>query len=536
MMKISLLQAFLCGIIYWLSVGNLPFIGLWTLQKPLVCGTLVGLILGQPVQGAVIGGSINLMYIGFVSAGGSMPADISLAGILGTAYAICGGIDAQVALTLAVPIGILGTIIWTGRMTFDSFFVHMADAYIKKEEYHKIWIANVLLPQILCAIVTVPLCTLAIYYGSSSVQGIVTSLSGSFLQAMKVVGGILPCVGIALTMRYIFKGESRVFFFVGFMIAAYSDFSLLTIGIISLLISIIYMQLKRKEIEEESEDEDVEDIEKVKLIPKSALFKAWLIWETFPQTCYNYERMMGQHMAHMFSVLVDYIYPDNPVEKQRLMKREVTFYNTHVEFGSCVTGMAIALEEQKANNDMISDELIKNLKTSFMGTLAGIGDTLWQGIFIPMLLVCCVDITMYDGGNLFGVVLYVIVTIITACIISYFGFMFGYQFGGEAIVKSLETGNLKKLIKTASVMGCMVMGSLVVKYVYCTCGIAFTFSSTTFNLQTDLFDKICPCILPLGITLLNHVMLSRFHWTTKKCILLCLIVGILGSIAGILVP
>ena len=25
------------------------------------------------------------------------------------------------------------------------------------------------------------------------------------------------------------------------------------------------------------------------IIPKAALIKAWLIWETFPQTCYNYE-------------------------------------------------------------------------------------------------------------------------------------------------------------------------------------------------------------------------------------------------------
>lgn len=32
---------------------------------------------------------------------------------------------------------------------------------------------------------------------------------------------------------------------------------------------------------------------KKSLIPKSALIKAWLVWETFPQTCYNYERMMG---------------------------------------------------------------------------------------------------------------------------------------------------------------------------------------------------------------------------------------------------
>ena len=164
--NITITQAVLCGMIYWLAIGNLPFVGLWTLQKPFVCGTVAGLILGHPVEGAVIGASINLIYLGFISAGGSMPADISLAGILGTVFSISNHLDTKVALALAVPIGLLGTLVWTGRMTFDSVFVHMADHYIEKGEYHKIWRANVLYPQIMCFVMTVIPCALAIYGAS----------------------------------------------------------------------------------------------------------------------------------------------------------------------------------------------------------------------------------------------------------------------------------------------------------------------------------------------------------------------------------
>lgn len=63
-------------------------------------------------------------------------ADMGLAGVLGTAYAIIGGLDTDTVLALAVPIGILGTIVWAGRMTFDCFFVHMADKYIEEEKKH----------------------------------------------------------------------------------------------------------------------------------------------------------------------------------------------------------------------------------------------------------------------------------------------------------------------------------------------------------------------------------------------------------------
>ena len=242
-MEISILQAVLCGIVYWLAVGNLPFVGLWSLQRPLVCGMITGLILGHPVQGAVIGATINLVYLGFMSAGGSMPADMALAGILGTAYAIAGGLDTDTALALAVPIGILGTIVWAGRMTFDSFFVHIADQYIEKEEYHKIWRANVLFPQIMCFCMTAIPCALAAYFGANYIQGIINMLSGKVLTVFQIIGGLMPALGIAITLQYIFKGESRIFLFAGFLLAVYSGLPLLTLGIIALIVAIVYVQM-----------------------------------------------------------------------------------------------------------------------------------------------------------------------------------------------------------------------------------------------------------------------------------------------------
>lgn len=243
MEKISVIQAILCGITYWLAVGNLPFVGLWSLQRPLVCGMITGLILGDPVQGAVIGGTINLVYLGFMSAGGSMPADMALAGILGTAYAIAGNLDTDTALALAVPIGILGTIVWAGRMTFDSIFVHMADRYIENEQYHKLWRANVLLPQILCFVVTAIPCAFAAYFGASYIKDILDMLSGKVLTIFQIIGGLMPALGIAITLQYIYKGESKVFLFIGFILAVYSGLPLLTLGVIALLVAIVYVQV-----------------------------------------------------------------------------------------------------------------------------------------------------------------------------------------------------------------------------------------------------------------------------------------------------
>ena len=239
----SIVQAILCGVLYWLAVGNLPFVGLWSVQRPLVCGLITGVILGDPVMGAMVGGTINLVYLGFISAGGSMPADMALAGILGTAYAIVGGLDADTALALAVPIGILGTIVWYLRMTFDSVFAHMVNGYIEREEYNKIWHANVLFPQIFAFVITVIPCTLAAFFGASYIQSFIDMMSGPVLTVFQVIGGLMPALGIAITLQYIFKGEAIVFLFLGFILATYSGLGLLPLGIVALIVAIVYVQL-----------------------------------------------------------------------------------------------------------------------------------------------------------------------------------------------------------------------------------------------------------------------------------------------------
>jgi mannose/fructose/N-acetylgalactosamine-specific phosphotransferase system component IID len=269
------------------------------------------------------------------------------------------------------------------------------------------------------------------------------------------------------------------------------------------------------------------------LISKKALIKSWFIWETFPQTCYNYERMMGQVVAHMFVPIIYLLYANNPEKRKEVMKREIEFFNVHIEFGACILGMVVALEEQKALGEDIPAEFITNIKTSLMGPLAGIGDTIWQGVVIPILLAICIDITRTGNGNVWGSIIYAIVIIAGAYALSYWNFMFGYYAGSEAIMDFLEKGTLNKILKGASIMGCMVMGGLIVNYVKVKTGIEIATSTSTFKLQTDFFDKVMPSILPLGVTMMTYGLLKK-RWSSIKVIVLFVVIGIVAGLTGIL--
>ncbi|XBS70352.1 PTS sugar transporter subunit IIC [Acerihabitans sp. KWT182] len=124
-MTISLVQACLIGLIYYLGTTGNPVFGIlgshgW--MRPLVCGTAVGFVLGDPTMGCIMGAAITLPYLAFISAGASMPMDPALAGTLGTAFGLVAKVEPSVAITLAVPIGILGTLLWVAHMSVNIVF------------------------------------------------------------------------------------------------------------------------------------------------------------------------------------------------------------------------------------------------------------------------------------------------------------------------------------------------------------------------------------------------------------------------------
>ena len=85
----SIFQAFLCGICYYMSAGTwIVGVGFYTFGRALIQGFFTGLILGDPITGTMVGCTIQLIYLGVMSTGGSFPADQALAGIMGTAAAL----------------------------------------------------------------------------------------------------------------------------------------------------------------------------------------------------------------------------------------------------------------------------------------------------------------------------------------------------------------------------------------------------------------------------------------------------------------
>ncbi|MEO8246495.1 MAG: PTS sugar transporter subunit IIC [Chloroflexota bacterium] len=245
---VSLIQAALVGLGYYLSnspwlMGNGGFFGFY---RPLVAGFIVGIILGDPVKGAQIGAAINILYLGFISAGGSIPADPSVAGWVGTALAMGGGLDAAAAIPIGVAVGSLGTFIFFTRMSVDATFAHWADARAEAADIGGVARMNYVPPQIFLFIISFFPATLAVYLGSDVVANAITWLNGNLpwvLTGLQIAGGLLPAIGIAMNMRFIFRGTVVPYFFIGYILAVASagGLNILAIGIIGAALAFLHV-------------------------------------------------------------------------------------------------------------------------------------------------------------------------------------------------------------------------------------------------------------------------------------------------------
>ena len=528
--------AILLALLYYWGNSAICFgVNWWTVMRPLVSGFLTGVILGDPVMGAMVGAQINILYLGFIGAGGAVPSDICLAGVVGTALAITGGLSVETAMALAVPVGLLGTIIWVVKLTINTGFVRVAEKMAEKGDTEHYWIPNVLLPQLLLFFLSVIPCFFIVYYGSEYIQPLIDTLGDKFLSVLTIIGGMLPAVGIALTLKSIFKGESIPFFFFGFLLVQYLHLDMISLGLLAIVLTIIYMSAKGFTIAEGArifKRETGKNSHAYELLDKKTVWSSIKRWAWFNQANYNYERMQGVDFCYAMTPIIKKLYPNNPEKRAELMKTHMEFFNTEPQWGACIIGLTAAMEEQRAQgNEEVTEDAITSLKLGLMGPLAGIGDTIDGGVVTPLLLTLFIGVTM--TGNIIGPIAYALCAGAFMWCIYYNSYKLGYEKGSDAIVNIMESGLINKIILGASIMGCLVLGGLVGNYVTLSCGINIAVSDGgVFNLQEQLFDTILPGMLPLLLTLGCYKLVQK-GWSSVKIIVIVAVIGLVGGLIGI---
>jgi PTS system N-acetylgalactosamine-specific IIC component len=205
-------------------------------HRPIVAGAIVGLILGDFQKGLIVGGTLELVFLGVMPIGGAQPPNSIIGGILGTAFAILTNVDAKIAIGIAVPFSIAvqaaSNLVYTG----NAGFIHKADKYALEGNTKGVDNMNLagMIPMFIFYFLFafVPL-----YFGAGAAQSVINAIPAKIMEGIQVAGGMMPAVGFAILLRTMIKKDLIIFLGMGFILVAYLKLPIIGVALIAVIIA-----------------------------------------------------------------------------------------------------------------------------------------------------------------------------------------------------------------------------------------------------------------------------------------------------------
>ncbi len=266
-------------------------------------------------------------------------------------------------------------------------------------------------------------------------------------------------------------------------------------------------------------------------IPKNILLKSWFLWQFYNHLSTGYDRKYVNGWTCGCLPALEYLYHDNPDEFKESLERTRDYFLCEQTFGTIIFGIYLSMEEQYANGADIDPNMIRQVKSSLMGPISGIGDSLMGGTIRQILLVLFLSYAL--EGAVWAAPAWWLIYI---CCISMPLFMIflktGYKYGKEAVSKLLGTPWLKALTGAAGVASMAIMGGMAAKYTSFSIQYSWSVGETVYFLQ-DKLDAACPGLLVLIILFIYYGLVGKkinYIWLIIGTWILCAILAMIGLV------
>ncbi|MCC6145952.1 MAG: PTS system mannose/fructose/sorbose family transporter subunit IID, partial [Anaerolineaceae bacterium] len=461
--------------------------------RPILLGPIVGLLLGDLKTGLVMGGTLELAFMGVVEIGGGVNQNKAIGSVLGTAFAISAGLSIEAALLIAIPASIIGSFFELLAKTFSTFFVAQAEAYADKNST-KGFSAMVHLGNAFHFLAIAIPTFLALALGTTAIESFANAIPPWLNSGIKVVGSVLPAFGFALLLNTIATTQLMPFFFIGFVLAAYLKFDVLGAAFVGALIAAIFVfrQGGINLINKEGVDQHVS------LVPKS--YQKQIYWRSFAlQSAFSFDRMQALGFTWGLLPWLKKLYGETP-ELGKAMRRHTTFFNTHPWVAGPIYALVADMEARRAQDvNSVDESSIQALKGSLMGPLAGIGDPLFHGTARPLLAGVSASLALV--GNPIAPILFFGVMLALHLYASKVTLDFGFRMG-STLFERLDAESLSRLMEAVSMAGLVAIGSLVGTWVSISTPLKYVSPEGVELAIQGVLDSIFPKMLPLIVTLI----------------------------------
>lgn len=218
------------------------------IARPIWLSTLVGLVLGDVQQGVIIGGTLELIWAGVVQVG-AMPTEVVTGSVVATSLAIYNNLTVAEAVAIAIPVGLLATLMNTLNSTICiALWSPLTNRAVEKGDTKAIWwlgIAGCATHATMFFIVAF----LAFVAGSAAVQSVIDAIPDTLRIGLSNASRILPAIGIAVLLKFSYDQKYIGFLLLGFMLPTFLGFKSISVAIAGLAAALIFYYLSPNEQE-----------------------------------------------------------------------------------------------------------------------------------------------------------------------------------------------------------------------------------------------------------------------------------------------
>lgn len=244
-MEISTLQLVLIFIVACIS-GMGSILDEFQTHRPLVACTLIGMVLGDMTTGIIIGGTLEMLALGWMNIGAAVAPDAALASIISTILVIAGKQDIGTGIALAIPLAAAGQVLTIIVRAITVGFQHAADKAIETGNLRTISIVHVSALFLQAMRIAIPALIVAVSLGTDAVHSMLQAIPDVVTQGLNIAGGMIVVVGYAMVVNMMRAGYLMPFFYLGFVVAAFTEFNLVALGVLGTVMAIVYIQLSPK--------------------------------------------------------------------------------------------------------------------------------------------------------------------------------------------------------------------------------------------------------------------------------------------------
>ncbi|TLF42402.1 PTS system mannose/fructose/sorbose family transporter subunit IID [Lacticaseibacillus zeae] len=255
---------------------------------------------------------------------------------------------------------------------------------------------------------------------------------------------------------------------------------------------------------------------------RKSMYRRWIFTAGLG---YNFETQQAPSVAFSMAKALRKIYP-NDDDYIAAMDNHYKYFNITPQMGNVVLGATLAMEEK---DGIKAIDAVQSLKTSLMGPLSGVGDSVFWILF-PTVMGSIAGYMALQGnptGAIIWMLLYVLI---------YFLKMWLFKLGYDSGTKLITTlgSRISAFTDAVSVMGLAVIGTLIATVVKVYTPLTFQTGKVKLGLQTGIFDKIMPGLLPVCLAGLVYWLLGRKSWTPTRIILAVIVFSLVGAAFGFL--